>query len=173
MAAGREGGRMDTMTRARTLSMSTLMNEPVRNREGQDIGKIEDYMLDLERGCVEYAVLSFGGFLGIGEKYFAIPWDSMRLDTQNHAWMLDVTKERLRQAPGFDKDNWPDLTDVDYRRSLSTFWTVNTGGDREQTPYTGVQDTQGEGYRREGYREEGFGTEGRVEDERDRGPSRY
>lgn len=150
--------------------MSTLMNEPVRNMQGQDIGKIEDYMLDLDRGCVEYAVLSFGGFMGIGEKYFAIPWDSMRLDTQNHAWMLDVSKERLQQAPGFDKNNWPDLTDVDYRRSLSTFWTVNTAGRYGGEQYTGVQDTQGQTYGREGTVEgrEGYG-EGRTKRDEDLG----
>lgn len=128
------------MTRPRTLSMSTLMDEPVRNRQGQDIGKIEDYMLDLHGGCVEYAVLSFGGFLGIGEKLFAIPWSSMELDTENHAWVLDVSKERLRDAPGFDRDDWPDLSSVDYRHSLSSFWAVNTAGDRGGEAYRGARD---------------------------------
>lgn len=160
---------MDTMTRPRTLSMSTLMNEPVHNMQGQNIGKVEDYMLDLDRGCVEYAVLSFGGFLGIGEKYFAIPWDSMRLDTENRAWLLDVSKERLQQAPGFDRDNWPDLTDVDYRRSLSTFWTVNTTGERGgRTPYPGVR----EGYTEPGEEYPGGDYPERVREDRgDRGPS--
>lgn len=114
--------------------MSTLMNESVHNMQGQDIGKIEDYMLDLDRGCVEYAVLSFGGFLGIGQKLFAVPWNSMRLDTENRAWMLDISKERLQQAPGFDRNNWPDLGDADYRQSLSSFWTVNTAGQNRDYP---------------------------------------
>lgn len=149
---------MDTMTRRRTLSMSTLMDEPVRNMQGQDVGEIEDYMIDLERGCVEYAVLSFGGFLGIGEKLFAIPWDSMRLDTESRAWVLDVSKERLQDAPGFNRDNWPDLGDMDYRRSLSTFWAVNTGG-RVGEDYPGV---------REGYTE----TEERYAGQAYTGPER-
>jgi sporulation protein YlmC with PRC-barrel domain len=142
---------MDTMTRPRTLSASTLMNEPVHNMRGEKVGKVEDYMLDLDRGCVEYAVLSFGGFLGIGEKLFAIPWESMRLDPESNAWVLDVSKERLDQAPGFDRDNWPDLGDTDYRRSLSTFWAVNTAGDRGTTSYSGVKEEEhmqgGERYR--------------------------
>lgn len=138
-------GRSGTMTRIRTLSASTLMNEPVYNRQGEKIGKIEDYMLDLDKGCVEYAVLSFGGFLGIGSKLFAIPWNAMQLDTENEAWILDVSEERLRQAPGFDKDNWPDLGDRNYRQSISDFWMVNTSGDRgsESAAYPGVRDTQG------------------------------
>lgn len=125
---------MDTTTRVKTLSMSTLMDEPVRNPQGQDIGDVEDYMIDLERGCVEYAVLSFGGFMGIGEKMFAVPWQSMQLDTEHHAWILDVSKERLQQAPGFDRNNWPDLGDADYRNSLATFWEANTAGNRSTYP---------------------------------------
>lgn len=131
---------MDTTTGVRTLSASTLMNEPVHNLQGERIGKIEDYMLDLNRGCVEYAVLSFGGFLGIGDRLFAIPWDSLRLDTENHVWRLDVSEERLRQAPGFDKDNWPDLGDTEYRNSISSFWQVNTSGTRSTDRPMGTSD---------------------------------
>lgn len=142
------------------------MKEPVHNMQGQKIGEIDDYMLDLDRGCVEYAVLTFGGFLGMGEKLFAIPWQSMRLDTENRAWMLDVSKERLQQAPGFNRDNWPDMGDMDYRRSLSTFWEVNTAGDRDDR-YTGVQDTKAAGYRDQSYRDEGSRDEGYDERRRD------
>ncbi|PKQ29152.1 MAG: photosystem reaction center subunit H [Actinobacteria bacterium HGW-Actinobacteria-10] len=125
------------------------MNEPVYNMQREKIGKIEDYMLDLDRGCVEYAVLSFGGFLGIGEKLFAIPWQSMTLDTENRAWLVDVSEERLKQAPGFDKDNWPDMGEASYRESISSFWAVNTGTDRgayessgsASTRYAGQGDT--------------------------------
>lgn len=118
------------------------MNEPVYNMQREKIGKVEDYMLDIDRGCVEYAVLSFGGFLGIGEKLFAIPWQSMTLDTQNHAWMIDISEERLDSAPGFDKDNWPDLSDTSYRESISTFWAVNTGGDRDVYEQSGSESTR-------------------------------
>jgi hypothetical protein len=89
-------------------------------------------------------VLSFGGFLGIGTKLFAIPWNAMQLDTENHAWILDVSEERLRQAPGFDKDNWPDMSDPGYRQQISNFWMVNTSGEQgSQAPmYQGVKDTE-------------------------------
>lgn len=110
-----------TATR-RTLSASTLMNEPVVNTRGERIGKIEDYMIDLEEGSVAYAVLSFGGFMGIGDKLFAIPWKSMQLDQENHDWIIDVSEDVLENAPGFDKDNWPDMDDQMYRDEISRYW---------------------------------------------------
>jgi hypothetical protein len=66
---------------------------------------------DLEHGRVAYAVLSFGGFLGVGSKLFAIPWDALTLSADEHQFILDVPKERLKKAPGFDQDNWPDVSD--------------------------------------------------------------
>lgn len=126
--------------RPRTLSATTLLKEPVHDIRDERIGKIEDYMVDLEGGCIEYAVLSFGGFLGIGSKLFAIPWNSMQLDTDRHVWTLDVTEDRLKQAPGFDKDNWPDMSDTQYRDSIQSFWAANTRGS-----YPGIHGSEGSG----------------------------
>ncbi|MGE3274399.1 MAG: PRC-barrel domain-containing protein [Vicinamibacterales bacterium] len=95
----------------RALSASTLIGDEVVNTQGEKLGKIEDIMLDLERGRVAYAVLSFGGFLGMGDKFFAVPWDQLDVDLQAKNFRLDVPKEKLEQAPGFDKDNWPDTVD--------------------------------------------------------------
>lgn len=67
----------------------------------------KDLVLDPRTGRVAYAVLDFGGFLGIGNKLFAVPLESMTLDTKAHRFVLDVDKERLENAPGFDKSDWP------------------------------------------------------------------
>lgn len=94
----------------RIISASTLKGTSVNNRERKNIGKIQDLMIDLETGDVTYAVLSFGGFLGIGDKYFAVPIEALEFTTRregDHEIILDVNKERLEDAPGFDKDNWP------------------------------------------------------------------
>jgi sporulation protein YlmC with PRC-barrel domain len=99
------------LNRPRVLSASTLSGDPVRNAAGEDLGKIEEFMIDLETGRVAYAVLSFGGFLGVGDKLFAIPWEVLQLDTDMHEFVLNVDKEVLKNAPGFDKSNWPDMTD--------------------------------------------------------------
>lgn len=68
-------------------------------------------MIDLNNGLVNYAVLSFGGFLGMGDKLFAIPFDALDFDTVNEKVILDVDKEILENAPGFDKEHWPDTTE--------------------------------------------------------------
>lgn len=91
---------------------------------GEDLGKIEDIMIDLDRGCVDYAVLSFGGALGIGEKLFAVPWNAMTLDTEKHCFYLNVTKEQLKKAPGFDQDNWPDTQDRGWQTAVCEFYGV-------------------------------------------------
>ena len=95
----------------RVLSASTLKGDDVVNRSGEDLGKIEDLMIDLDRGRIAYAVLSFGGFLGVGDKLFAIPWEALTIDTAQKRFVLNIRKELLERAPGFDKSDWPDMTD--------------------------------------------------------------
>lgn len=91
----------------RILSASTINGTNVKNLKNENIGEIQDLMINLETGHVEYAVLSFGGFLGIGDKYFAVPVEALKFSKRNSEITLDVDKERLENAPGFDKDNWP------------------------------------------------------------------
>jgi hypothetical protein len=93
------------------LTASTLTGDRVRNGAGEDLGKIENIMIDLPSGRVAYAVLSFGGFLGLGDKLFAVPWNAMRIDEGEHEFVLDVDRKTLENAPGFDKNNWPDMAD--------------------------------------------------------------
>ena len=84
------------------------------NYKGEDLGKIEEIMIDLDRGRVAYAVLSFGGFFGVGDKLFAIPWQAFSVDTTKKQLILNADKERLEKAPGFDKNNWPDMGDLSF-----------------------------------------------------------
>jgi len=106
----------------RVLSAGTLAGDRVRNSEGDDLGTVEEIMIDLESGRVAYVVLSFGGFLGIGDKLFAVPWDALRLNTDNHEFILDVDKQVLENAPGFDKDNWPDMADVNWATGIHSHY---------------------------------------------------
>jgi sporulation protein YlmC with PRC-barrel domain len=109
------------------LSASALIGTEVQNRDGEDLGKIEDFMIDRQRGCVAYAVLSFGGFLGMDEKLFALPWQAMRIDTQKERVIVDIEREVLENAPGFDKDHRPGTVDDDWLRELYIYYG--------QTPY--------------------------------------
>ncbi|MGH8770702.1 MAG: PRC-barrel domain-containing protein [Burkholderiales bacterium] len=104
------------------LSASTITGDEVRNPEGQDLGKIEEVMLDMGSGRISYAVLSFGGMLGMGDKLFAIPWSALELDPDNKCFVLDVDKEALKNAPGFDKDNWPSMADNNWATQIHSYY---------------------------------------------------
>ncbi len=105
-----------------TLSASTLVGDKVRNNEGDDLGDIKDIMLDVDNGRVAYAVLDMGGFLGIGNKLFAVPWSALTLDREAHEFVLNVDKETLDNAPGFDQDNWPDFSDAAWGTSIYEYY---------------------------------------------------
>lgn len=95
-----------------TLSAGTLTGDTVRNRNGDELGTVEEIMIDLDSGGVAYMVLSAGGFLGVGDKFFAIPWTMVTVDIDAHEVVVDVDAETIENAPGFDKDNWPDSRDM-------------------------------------------------------------
>jgi sporulation protein YlmC with PRC-barrel domain len=98
-------------TLRRVLAASTMDGDNVKNAAGENLGKVNDIMIDIPSGKVAYAVLSFGGVLGIGNKLFAVPWNALTLDEDEKCFILNVDKQTLESAPGFDKDNWPDMTD--------------------------------------------------------------
>ena len=108
----------------KTLSATTLIGDKVVNRQGEDLGKIEDFMLDPEQGRVGYAVLSFGGFLGMGDKLFAVPMQALKLSREDKRFILDVDKERLKNAPGFDRNNWPDVSDRSFGTSVYSYYNT-------------------------------------------------
>jgi len=94
----------------------------VKNTQKEDLGKIEEVMLDKSTGRAAYVVLASGGFLGMGDKFFAIPWNSIRFDNGQDCFVLNVDKETLKKAPGFDKDNWPDMANKVWGQTISTYY---------------------------------------------------
>jgi len=114
---------MTTATR-RTLSAATLTGDKVFNLGGEELGYLKDIMLDLETGHIAYAVMSFGGFLGMGDKLFAVPWRSLELRAEDHSFILDANRERLEAAEGFDKDNWPDMADREWGLRMHEYYGV-------------------------------------------------
>ena len=101
-----EGLRLST---ARVLSASTLTGDNVVNCQNEDLGNIEDLMIDLENGRIAYAALSFGGGADKGDKLFAIPGRTLRVDPVEKRFVLDVDKKKLELAPGFDRAKWPQM----------------------------------------------------------------
>jgi hypothetical protein len=104
------------------MGADTLIGDTVVNGADDDLGDIKEIMLDMQTGQVAYAVLAFGGFLGMGEKLFAVPWQALHLDTANKRFVLNIDKERLKTAPGFDKDAWPDMSDVTWSNQIHSFY---------------------------------------------------
>lgn len=107
----------------RILGASTLTKDSVRDRKHEEVGSIKELMIDVPSGRIAYAVLSVGGFLGMGDKLFAIPWESLDLDEDRKCFILDVDKSRLENAPGFDKSNWPEMNDANWGNTVQTYWT--------------------------------------------------
>src|SRR5450631_719395 len=106
----------------RVLSASTLAGDPVQNSAGEDLGKVDEIMIDIPSGRVAYAVLSFGGFLGMGNKLFAIPWSSLKVDEDKKCFILNLDKTKLENAPGFDKDNWPNMADTTWGSEVFRYY---------------------------------------------------
>ncbi|MDR7148535.1 sporulation protein YlmC with PRC-barrel domain [Hydrogenophaga palleronii] len=104
------------------MGADTLLGNDVVNTQDEDLGDIKEIMLDMRTGRVSYAVLSFGGFLGMGEKLFAVPWEALKLDTVNKCFVLDASKDRLENAPGFDKNDWPDMADTAWEKGVHDFY---------------------------------------------------
>lgn len=106
----------------RLMGADTLNGNDVYNRAEENLGDIKEIMLDVANGKISYAVLSFGSFLGMGGKLFAVPWSALTLDTENKRFILDVSKERLENAPGFDKDDWPDMADEAWAKNVHSYY---------------------------------------------------
>lgn len=126
----------------RVLSASTLEGDKVKNPAGETLGKLDEVMIDLESGRIEYCVLSFGGILGMGTKLFAVPWQALRVDQDDKSLIMDIDKSRLENAPGFDKDNWPDTADRTFASSVYSYYGVEpywqeSEGTREERRFRG------------------------------------
>lgn len=107
---------------------SEMIGTQVENPQGEDLGKIEEIVIDPIDDTVAYAVLSFGGFLGLGEKYFAIPWNALQHKGEDgETVVLDVDKERLENAPGFNKNDWPDMANRSWGQGIHAYY--------DQQPY--------------------------------------
>jgi len=113
---------MNNHTRA--LSASSLNGTNVVNPMGENLGHVEDLMIDLNTGRILYTVLSFGGILGIGNKLFAVPFEAFGIDQDNEDFILDVDQERLKNAPGFDKNDWPATDDADFNAEVYRYYNI-------------------------------------------------
>lgn len=99
-----------------------VIGKDVVSSENDSLGKIEEIVLDKVTGHARYAVLSCGGFLGVGDKLYALPWKSLNYDETEDAFKLSLTKEKFKSAPNFSKNQWPDFADSTFDRSITDFY---------------------------------------------------
>ncbi|MAZ43710.1 MAG: photosystem reaction center subunit H [Legionellales bacterium] len=104
------------MTTRKTLSSKSIDSDTIYNQSGDKIGKVKDLMINTKKGTVEYVVVSFGGILGVGDKYFSVPWNLLKIDQHKKQVCLDVDETILKDVEGFDKNNWPDELDKEIEK---------------------------------------------------------
>lgn len=101
------------------LAATSIIGDKVHNEKDEHMGKIADIMIDITSGKIEYVVIEFGGFLTIGQKYFAIPFALLQVDPVKKAFILNQPKETLEKAPGFDMNHWPETN----FHAEETYWS--------------------------------------------------
>lgn len=106
----------------RRLTATSIISDKVQNPQGDNLGKIENLMVNLEDGRVEYAVIEMGAFLGIGGKLFAVPFNELHIDPVKEIFILNRNKEYLKNIPGFDRAHWPDTNAHEYYSEVKTYW---------------------------------------------------
>jgi hypothetical protein len=107
----------------RIVSASGLLGNDIRNYEDEELGSIKDIMLDTSSGEIAYVILAAGGILGIGEKLLAVPWYALEPDRDARCLRLSIDKESLKEAPGFDKDDWPDMSSLSWGRRIHDYFS--------------------------------------------------
>jgi len=112
----------DYETPFNAVKSSEVVGVNVQNTNKENLGKIEEIVIDKLKGQVRYVVLSFGGFLGLGDKYFAFPWQALRFDESTKSFILETSKEKLSKAEGFDKSNWPDMTNREWEKGIYSYY---------------------------------------------------
>lgn len=114
----------------RILTASSITGDRVVNNNGEDLGKINDIMVNLDSGSIEYVIIAFGGFMGLYKKYFAIPFGDLTIDPIQKVFVVDQSRESFENRPGFDKRHWPEANfHSPVSKSYSGFMGPNTGSD--------------------------------------------
>ena len=94
----------------------------VYNAAGERLGDVHDVMIDKVSGRVAYAIMSFGGFLGIGEKYHPLPWNALKYDVELGGYVVNLTREQLEGGPVYDDTDEPRWGDRDYERGVHDYY---------------------------------------------------
>ena len=125
VTAGTGTGSVATDETDRLIASNKVEGTPVYNRQGERLGSVYNFMVDKRSGQVAYAVMSFGGFLGMGGSYHPLPWRALTYDTDKGGYVVDLDKDRLEEAPRYGAGEDP-FADPDYGRRLDDFYGPRT-----------------------------------------------
>ena len=114
--------RPDANTPVQRLTATSIIGDKIENPQGEDLGKVDNLMINLSKGEIEYAVIEFGSFLGVGGKLFAVPFNELRLDPEKKVFILNRDKDYLKESPGFDKSHWPETNDHSYFDNVRMYY---------------------------------------------------
>jgi sporulation protein YlmC with PRC-barrel domain len=114
------------LTDGSLIAAEKVNGTDVYNTQGDKLGEVEDIMLDKISGQVAYAVLSFGGFLGLGEKHYPLPWSTLKYDTRKGGYVVNIDKELLENAPSIDRDDEDFAWTADYGRGIDRYYGIPT-----------------------------------------------
>ncbi len=104
-------------------SVSTLVISQVRSLAGENLGKVEEIMADVSTGTIAYAIVTFDGCPELGKKLFPLPWGALTFHPEERCFILKIDQDKLRLAPGFDEDHWPDMADHDFADEISSYYS--------------------------------------------------
>lgn len=106
------------------ISSEKVKGTKVVNRDGDDLGEIDNVMIEKQTGQASYAVMSFGGFLGIGEQFHPVPWDALDYDPEKEAYVVDIPKQQLENAPYYPPGEEPDWNDRAYNERVYAHYGI-------------------------------------------------
>lgn len=104
------------------MSCETLVGDALVNAANEELGVLAHVMIEVPGGRIAYAVLARGGVLGLGERLYAVPWSILTLDAERRCFVMEIDRERLDQAPGFDRGHWPAMADPAWERAVQGFY---------------------------------------------------
>jgi PRC-barrel domain len=104
------------------ISAGKVQGTPVYNTQGESLGEVEDVMIDKRSGKIAYAVMSFGGFLGLGNDYHPLLWNTLKYDTRQDGYIVGLTKQQLEAAPRFSRDDNPAWGNRAFEQSIHDYY---------------------------------------------------